>query len=154
MATNINSKKVIVSRQAAQLYMAFVDMRNFIQFLPEDKKKDVSADYDTITASVQGFNIGLRVIERVPYSFIKFADNDAPFAFNLSIHFDSVVDNPDKTELYMHLSAELNFMMKTLIGSKLQSGLDKFVEAIAAMAEGRMPEGIDPSMYPEGFKTK
>jgi hypothetical protein len=42
-------------------------------------------------------------------------------------------------------------MMKTLLGSKLQDALDKIVDAIAAMSEGRVPEGIDPSMYPEGF---
>ena len=32
------SKRATVSRPPYQLYMAFVDMRNFIQFLPEDKK--------------------------------------------------------------------------------------------------------------------
>jgi hypothetical protein len=36
-------------------------MRNFIQFLPEDKRADVTADYDSIHAVVQGFSIGVRV---------------------------------------------------------------------------------------------
>ena len=29
--------------------------------------------------------------------------------------------------------------------------LDKVVDGLVAMSEGRMPEGVDPSMYPEGF---
>lgn len=59
MATEITSKHGIVSKQPFELYMAFVDMRNFLQFLPEDRKKDIAADYDTISASVQGMNMGL-----------------------------------------------------------------------------------------------
>ena len=41
--------------------------------------------------------------------------------------------------------------MKALLGSKIKDALDKAVDAMVAMSEGRMPEGVDPSMYPEGF---
>ena len=73
--TEIESKHGIVSRQPYELYMSFVDMRNFLQMLPEDKKQDVQADYDTITATVQGFNIGVKVHERVPYSRIELVES-------------------------------------------------------------------------------
>lgn len=146
------SKKAIASKSPASLYMAFVDMRNFYQMLPEDKKEGVIADYDSISTTVQGFTIGAKIIERVPYSLIKFADNNAPFAFNITMHFDAVSTNLDKTELFLELSAELNFMMKTMLGSKIEKFLNQFVDAIVNISEGKMPEGIDPSMYPEGFK--
>jgi hypothetical protein len=110
----------------------------------------VTADYDSLHAVVQGFNIGVRITDRVPYSRIDFADDGAPFKFLLSMHFDASSD-PYKTDYHISLDADLNFMMKTLLGSKLQDALDKIVDAIAAMSEGRVPEGIDPSMYPEGF---
>ena len=71
------SKRVVVSKAPYELYMAFVDMRNFIQFLPEEKKTDVTADYDSIHAMVQGFNIGVKVLQRTPYSRIEFADDGA-----------------------------------------------------------------------------
>ncbi len=58
---------------------------------------------------------------------------------------------PDKTDFSIELSADLNLMMKMMLGSKLQEGLDRMVDGLAAVSEGRMPEGIDPSMYPEGF---
>ena len=68
MATEIKSRHATVSKQPYELYMAFVDMRNFLQFLPEDKRKDISADYDSIRGTVQGFDVGVRVAGRVPYS--------------------------------------------------------------------------------------
>lgn len=151
MATEIKSKHAVVSRPPYQLYMAFVDMRNFVQFLPEDKKKDVEADYDSIKAVVQGFSVGIRVEDRIPYSRIDFCDDGAPFRFSVSMHFDAAGSDPYKTDFYIEVSADPNFMMKMMLGSKLKDAMDKMVDGLAAMSEGRMPEGMDPSMFPEGF---
>lgn len=141
MATEYKSKRGVVSKPPYELYMLFADMRNFLQFLPEDKKEGITADYDTINATVQGFNVGVKVVQRTPYSVISFADNGAPFQFNIDLHFDPAHD-PYKTDFQIVLNAELNFMMKTLLGSKLQEGLDKIVDALVDMSEGRMPEGL------------
>ena len=151
MSVKIKSKTALVSKAPYELYMVFTDMSNFVRFLPEDKKAEVTADYDSLHAVVQGFNIGVRISERIPYSRIDFADDGAPFQFRLVMHFDAASNDPYKTDFQIVLDADLNFMMKTLLGSKLQDALDKIVDAIAAMSEGRVPEGIDPSMYPEGF---
>ena len=152
MAVEIKSKRAVVSKAPYELYMGFTDLRNFVQLLPEDKKADVTADYDSLHATVQGFGIGVKVVDRTPYSKIEFADDGAPFAFRLTMHFDPSTD-PYKTDFQIELNAELNFMMKTLLGSKLQDALDKVVDGLVAVSEGRMPEGIDPSMYPGGFRS-
>ena len=152
MAVEIKSKRAVVSKAPYELYMGFTDMRNFIQLLPEDKKEGVVADYDSLKATVQGFTIGVKIIDRTPYSKIEFADDGAPFSFRLTMHFDPSTD-PYKTDFQIALDADLNFMMKTLLGSKLQDALDKIVDGLVAVSEGRMPEGIDPSMYPDGFKS-
>ena len=146
MAVEVKSKRAVVSRPPYQLYMAFTDMRNFVQYLPEDKREGVQADFDSIRATVQGFEIGIKVKERTPYSKIEFVDDGAPFHFTLTMHFDPSTD-PYKTDFQIVLNADLNFMMKTLLGSKLQEGLDKIVDGLVAMSEGRMPEGVDPSMF-------
>ena len=150
MAVDFKSKRAVVSKAPYELYMAFVDMRNFLQFLPEDKKADVTADFDSLHATVQGFNIGVKVTNRTPYSRIDFADDGAPFQFKLTMHFDAASD-PYKTDFQIVLEAELNFMMKSLLGGTIKDALDKVVDALVALSEGRMPEGIDPSMYPKGF---
>ena len=137
-----SSKRAVVSKAPYELYMAFVDMRNFMQFLPEDKKEGVTADYDSIKATVQGFTIGVKVTDRVPYSKIEFADDGAPFQFKLTMHFDPASD-PYKTDFQINLDADLNFMMKMLIGSKIQGALDKVVDSLVDLSEGRIPEGVD-----------
>ena len=146
MAT-YNGKHAIVSRPPYEFYMTFVDMRNFLAFIPEDKKQGVEADYDTITATFQGFNIGARVDQRVPYSRITYVDNGAPFQFSASLCFDPVSNDPSKTDFHIDLDVELNFMMKMMIGGKLQDAIDRIAQGLADISEGRMPEGVDPSMF-------
>lgn len=143
----IESKKGRVHRPPYELYMAFTDLRNLVAMLPEDKKKDVTADYDTIQASVQGMSIGVKVHERVPYSRLELVDYGAPFAFHVVLHFDGISDEPAKTDFHISLEAELNFMMKMLIGSKLQDVVDKIVDSLVDISLGKMPEGFDPSKF-------
>ena len=122
--------------------------------LPEDKKAGVEADYDWIRTTVQGFTVGVKVKERNPYSSIVLVDDGAPFNFEITIHFDACQDaDPGKTDFWVEVSADLNFMMKMMLGSKLKDGLDKMVDGLVAVSEGRMPEGVDPSMFPNGFNV-
>lgn len=141
---NYSSKRAVVSKAPYELYMAFVDMRNLVHFLPEDKKEGVVADYDSIKATVQGFTIGVKVVDRVPYSKIEYADDGAPFQFRLTMNFDPASD-PYKTDFHIGLDADLNLMMKMVLGSKIQEALDKVVDSLVDISEGRMPEGVDLS---------
>ena len=145
MASDYNSKHGIVSKSPFELYMAFVDMSNFVKMLPEDKRASVQADYDTISVSVQGISIGARVVRRQPYSRIEFEDNGAPFGFHVNLCFDATTD-PGKTEFYIEAMADLNFIMKTILGPKIREALDKIVDSMVDISEGRMPEGVDPDM--------
>ena len=145
--TEIESKHGIVSRQPYELYMSFVDMRNFLAMLPADKKEGVQADYDTITATVQGFNIGVKVHERVHSSRIELVDYGAPFAFHIELHFDAAKDDPYKTDFWIKLEADLNLMMKMMLGGKIKDGLNKIVDGLVDASNGKMPEGFDPSQF-------
>lgn len=137
------SKHGLVRKAPYELYMSFVDMRNFVTMLPEDKRQMVTADYDTIQVSVQGYEVGAKVFSRTPYSRIELVDYGSPFAFKLTLNFDSN-GNPNETDFSVNLDADLNFMMKMMIGNKVQGALDKVVDALVAVSEGRIPEGVDP----------
>lgn len=139
------SKHGLVAKSPFELYMSFVDMRNFLQMLPEDKKQDVTADFDSITATVQGITLGVRVLQRNPYSRIDFVDNGGPVRFSISLHFDASTD-PLKTDFSIVADVELNMVMKMMLGSKIQKGLDKIVDSLVDLSEGRVPEGVDPEM--------
>ena len=60
------------------------------------------------------------------------------------MHFNPAAD-PYKTDFQIELDADLNFMMKTLLGSKIQGALDKVVDSLVDVSEGRVPEGVDLS---------
>ena len=117
--TEYKSKTGTVSRQPYELYMAFTDLSNFKNMLPEDKRDAVTADYDTLTATVQGMSIGVKVHQRVPYSKIELVDWGAPLAFHATLFFDPAHSDPFKTDFHIELEADLNFMMKMIIGSKI-----------------------------------
>lgn len=144
MAAEFHSKTGTVSRPQYEMYMAFVDLRNFERMIPEDQKGAVTADFDTLSASIRNFNIGVKVSARVPYSRIELVDYDAPFGFHVVLHFDESA-TPGKTDFSIDVEADLNLMMKMMLGSKIKEALDKVVDGMVAVSEGRMPEGIDPS---------
>jgi len=113
--------------------MLFVDMRNFVQYLPEDERAKVTADYDSLKAEVQGFQMGIRCSAREPYSRVSYVDDGAPFQFNVDFFFEPVEGDDHKTEFHINFSAELNLMMKMLLGSKVKEGLDKIVDGLSAV---------------------
>lgn len=131
------SKHGVVSRSPYELYMAFADMRNFVNFLPAEKKEGITAEYDSIRATVQGFPVGVKITERKPYSMISLSDDGAPFGFSASVCFDNIDNDDRKTDFHIEVSADLNFMMKMLVGSKLKEALDKAVDSLVAMSENR-----------------
>ena len=138
MSARYDSKHGLVSRPPFDLYMGFCDLRNMVAMLPEDKKKDVQATYDTLEATVQGFKLGVKVIERTPYSKIVLEGDGIPFAFTVEMHFDAAPDG--RTDFWVRVDAELNAMLKMMLGKRLQEGLDQMVDALVAASEGRRPD--------------
>ena len=149
MSAEYNSKHGLVSRPPYELFMAFTDMRNFRQMLPEDKRDSVNATYDTIEASVNGIKIGVRVVDRLPYSKIELEDDNAPFHFGITIRFDQAPEG--KTDFSISFHSEMNLMMRTMLGGKIKDALDKVVDGLVAVSEGRVPNGMNPSDFPGNF---
>ena len=145
--TEIESKHGVVSRQPYELYMSFTDLQNFQRMLPEDKRSMVTADFDTLTATVQGFHIGVKVHQRVPYSRIELVDFDAPLAFHVVLHFDPAAGDPYKTDFWIKVEADLNLMMKMMLSGKVKDALDKVVDSLVDASNGKMPAGVDPSLW-------
>ena len=145
--TNIESKHGIVSRQPYELYMSFTDLTNFVRTLPEDKQELFRADMDTLSATVQGFNIGVKIHQRVPYSRIELVDYGAPFAFHIVVPFEPSTQDAFKTEFWITLEADLNLMMKMMLAGKIQEALDKVVDGIVDASNGKKPEGFDTQYW-------
>ena len=114
---HFSSKHGLVNRSPAELYMAFTDMTGFTRFLPEEKKADITADYDSISVKVQGMTMGGRVTERQPYSRISLKGEGTPFECAANLYFDP---SGAGTDFHIEVEADLNFMMKMMLGGKLR----------------------------------
>ena len=139
MTAHYTSKHGLVSKNPEELFMVFTDMRNFARMAPSQDKIELQADFDTLTATVQGFKIGIRVDDRRPYELIRIGSADSPVEFVAVLHFDRPAI-PGKTDFYIELDANLNFMMKTMLGSRIQQGLDKAVDTLVDISDGKMPQ--------------
>lgn len=141
-SSKIKGKAVAISVPAHALYTAFADMRHFVERLPEEKKQGITATSDTIEGEVQGLRMGAAISERIPFSCIKIKEyGQTPFQFEVSLFFDAA--DVQKTMFHMEVDAELPFMVKMLIGNKLQKMVDKITEQLALASEGKIsPEDL------------
>lgn len=146
--TEIVSKHGTVSRPPYELYMSMTDLGNFKKMLPQDKQDMITADQDSLTVSVQGFTVGVKVHARTPYSLIELVDYGAPFAFHVEIHFDPAPVDPYKTDFWIKAEADLNLMMKMMLGGKIKEAMDKIVDGLGDASNGIMPPGFDANAWP------
>lgn len=144
MTAHYTSKHGQVSKSPEELYMAFCDMSNFSRLMPEQQKAEIKADYDNLKITVQGFSIAVKIDERQPYRLIRIISVESPVEFVGALHFEPSVLH-GKTDFSIVLDANLNFMMKTMLGGKIQQALDKAVDSLVDISEGRMPQ------MPEGM---
>lgn len=133
------SKIVRIRRSAEQIYGLFSDFTQFSAMIPKDKLEDFEATESecSFTAKPLG-RTGIAIVAKEPNSYVKYGPNgNKPFDFFFWVQMKEVA--PYDTRIKLTLRAELNFMMKTMIGKKLQKGLDQFAEQLAAALNGQTP---------------
>ncbi len=132
------SKQQQILKPASRIF-PFISRLDMLTPALQDKVEEWSATEDTCSFKVKGFTVVLRIEERVENKHVKVTGDPASgvpvdFSFWIQLHEVSETD----TRIRMVLHAELNMMMKMMIGSKIQGGLDKAVEGLA-MAFNQIP---------------
>ena len=124
------SKQQQIFRSAAQIFPL---ISNFSLLTPAvaDKVEEWQATDDTCSFKVKGFTVKLRMIDKIEGKQIKIVGDDGgvPIDFTFWIQLHEVT--PSDTRIRMVLHCELNMMMRMMIGSKIQKGLDQAVEGLA-----------------------
>ncbi len=129
------SKQQQILRPAELIYQVISRFDNLSPALA-DKVEEWQADEDHCSFKAKGFNVKLRIDEKVAPKHVKIVgDGGIPmdFAFWIQLHSVSECD----TRLRLVLHAELNMMMKMMIGSKLQGALDQIAEGMANAMNGQ-----------------
>ena len=75
--------------------------------------------------------VGLRIAEKVENKHVKIVGDggNVPIDFSFWIQLKEVAERDTRIRMVLH--AELNMMMRMMIGSKIQTGLDQAVEGLA-----------------------
>ena len=137
MAAHYEIKHGLVSLPAEQLYMSFTDLRVLTQSLPAEYRDSVSADFDHLRATVKGFTVAVKVVERKPYELIRLEDDEAPFHFSVALHF---LPADGGTDFSIEVDADLNLVMKAMLGSRVKDALDKAVDGLVMVSQGKKPQ--------------
>lgn len=136
--TTVESKVVSIKKLDEDIYKVLSNFMNFTPYAETAKLENWQAEEDWCRFDVQGIrDAGLEIIEKEPFKTIKFSGNDKiPFEFNVWIQLKQVA--PYDTRMKITLKANLNMMMKMVVGSKLQSGVDGLADQIAAAFNGKV----------------
>ncbi len=122
------SKQVQILRPAEQIYQVISRFDNLTPALA-GRVDEWQATEDTCSFKAKGFAVKLRMEERTAPKHVKIVGDGVPMDFAFWVQLHSVTEGDTRLRLVLH--AELNMMMKMLIGSKLQQALDQIADGIA-----------------------
>lgn len=123
------SKQVQILRPAEQIFHVVSRFDHLTPALA-DRVEEWQATEDTCSFKAKGFPVRLRIEERVVLKHVKVTgDGGAPMDFAFWVQLQPVSECDTRLRLVLH--AELNMMMRMMIGSKLQKALDQIADGIA-----------------------
>lgn len=128
------SKTVTVSVPPMALYGRLTNLDGILAAVPKERSDSISVEGDSIRLEHSGFSIVIKITEKLPFSKVVYKGVETPFPFTITFLLDNG-EFLNQTSLAIVVDAELNFMMKTLLGGKIQEFLDK---AAIAISTGQM----------------
>ncbi len=127
-----------IAAPAEKVFAKFTDLSQlqpvidkYKEQVPQDKVriKDITLTTDSCHISVDPIGtVGLKIIETEPFKTIKFASDGSPLNFNFWIQL--VEKEPGDTKMRLTLRADIPFMVKAMIGNKLEQGIEMIAEAL------------------------
>ncbi len=133
MSEYVSSVKQIEAN-ADEVFAVLSDLENISHvkdMIPDDKVKDLTFTSDSVKFKVDGLGqrVGIRIVEREPYSTIKFSGENIPIDVNFWIQLKQVAEND--TRIKLTLRADLPMMLKMMLDSKLKAGIEQAAEYLA-----------------------
>lgn len=147
MEKYVSESRAIAFPQAA-VWTKLSNLENLATFITPEKLEEArSKGIDTKGFQLEDFSatpdqcsfkisplgqITIAIVEREPYKLVKLqGDQSLPFLATFWIQL--VPDGEEACKLRLTLHAELSMMIKMMIGSYLEKGIDKVAELLAAI---------------------
>lgn len=142
MAEQKYESKITSSASSAQdIYRVMSNLTNIDKvknLIPQDKVKEVIAEEDNVRFKIDGIGqrIGIRIEDRIENDTIKYGLDNIPMEGHCWIQLKEVA--PGDTRIKLTIKADMPAMIKMMVGSKLQQGLDQAAEMLAQMPFSQM----------------
>lgn len=142
MAEQKYESKITSSASSAQdIYRVMSNLTNIEKvknLIPQDKVKEVIAEEDNVRFKIDGIGqrIGIRIEDRIENDTIKYGLDNIPMEGHCWIQLKEVA--PGDTRIKLTIKADMPAMIKMMVGSKLQQGLDQAAEMLAQMPFSQM----------------
>lgn len=120
-----------IEANADEVFSVLSDLDNLSRvedLIPKDKIKDLTFTSDSVKFKVDGLGqcVGIKIVEREPFSTIKFSGENIPADVNFWIQLKQMADND--TRIKLTLRAELPMMFKMMLDSKIRTGIEQAAE--------------------------
>ncbi len=131
MDTKYESAIKAVNNNVGIIYSKLSDFQNLSAIMPPDNVQNWEATTDTCRFTIpQIGEIGLKIVDRQENSCVKYtADGQTRFNFNIWVQMKEV--EPYSSRIKVTMKADINPMLKMMVGSHLQKFVDMLATAIS-----------------------
>jgi carbon monoxide dehydrogenase subunit G len=125
--TRLESDKVTINKPAEEVYNFLSNFNNFGHLMPE-QISDWQSTADECSFTIKGMaELGMKMVEKTPYSSIKIVRTKAPFDFIL---YCTIMDQGPKSEVQLAFDADLSPMLKMMASKPLTNFLNLLVNKL------------------------
>lgn len=127
---NYESKQQQILLPAEAVYAMISRFDNLTPAL-HDKVEEWQADEDHCSFKAKGFTVKLRIMDKEAPKYVKITGDEGgvPIDFFFWIQLQPVAEHDTRMRLVLH--ADLNMMMRMMVGGKIKAALDQIAEAMA-----------------------
>lgn len=124
--TNLQSEIVDIDKNDVQIFTFLTNLNNFEKLMPEEVSQWQSTETEC-SFTLKGMpSIGFTIIEKMPYSTIKYKGTGKIPPIFLSVKIQKTAETSCKVQLF--LEADLNPMLKMMV----EKPLTKFLNVLAS----------------------
>ena len=130
------SKQKQLFKPQAEVYAMMSDLTQLEKYaaaLPAEHKekiKDIRFTTDSVAFTVDMLGeVVVRIVDREEPKMLKFGADNFPIQFNFWIQFVGVAEYD--TRMKLTLKADIPFMLKPMVGNKLDDGIERMADMIA-----------------------
>lgn len=131
-----------INKQDQFIYNFLSDFRNLESVIPKDKISNFEATEDRCKFRIEGIGeAGLKTVEKKPNKLIKISsEGKAPFGFSFWIQLKPIEQEENTTAIRLTIDAQLNPMMKMMVGKHMQKGIDSLVDHMVIFFNEKVKE--------------